>query len=238
MELRITAFKGSPWLTRNTHEAVLEVRGRNADPDKLLGAHIVFRTATGRVVRGKVVKRHGHDHGHKVLARFHKGLPGQALGQVVEVRGAKEAKAERRAAPKPAKAPAKPATRAKSAAPKLTVTHKEQGKLRISGTQFDAPGPEAPNLANEWVELTNGGAQPQDLTGWSLKDEKNHVYKFPSGFTLAPGTSVKVRTGIGTDSGTDLYWGRKAAVWNNTGDIAYLLDPQGKVQAQRGWKPA
>jgi ribosomal protein L35AE/L33A len=117
MELRITAFKGSPWQAGNTHEAVLEVRGRNAQPDKLLGAHLVFRTATGRVVRGKVVKRHGHEHGNKVVARFHKGLPGQALGSTVEVREAKAHKAEKRAAAKP-KAPAQAAPAAAKPAAK------------------------------------------------------------------------------------------------------------------------
>jgi ribosomal protein L35AE/L33A len=86
MELRIMAFKGSPWQCGNTHEAVLEVRGRNARPDELLGAHLVWKTQTGRVVRGKVVKRHGHLTGNKLVARFHKGLPGQALGSRVEVR--------------------------------------------------------------------------------------------------------------------------------------------------------
>ncbi|MCA1814007.1 MAG: 50S ribosomal protein L35ae, partial [Halobacteriales archaeon] len=207
MELRITAFKGSPWQAGNTHEAVVEVRGRNAQPDKLLGAHLVFKTETGRVIRGKVVKRHGHDAGNKLVARFHKGLPGQAIGQTVEVREAKAHKVEKRAAVKPAKvAPVARAAKAK-AAPKLKVTQKATGKLTVSGTQFDAPGPEAPNLANEWVELTNGGTEAQDLTGWSVKDEKNHVYKFPAGFTLQPGKSVKVRTGIGTDGSTDLYWG-------------------------------
>lgn len=110
MELRIVAFKGSPWQCGNTHEAVLEVRGRNANPDQLLGAHLVWKTQTGRVVRGKVVKRHGHLTGNKVLARFHKGLPGQSLGSHVEVRAAKAHKVEKRA-----KAPARPAP-AKAAA--------------------------------------------------------------------------------------------------------------------------
>lgn len=117
MILRITAFKGSPWQCGNTHEAVLEVQGRNANADATLGAHIVWRTRTGRVIRGKVVKRHGHAEGSKVVARFHKGLNGDALGQVVEVREAKASKVEKRtkaapakpAAGAPAKAAAKPA---------------------------------------------------------------------------------------------------------------------------------
>jgi ribosomal protein L35AE/L33A len=130
MELRITAFKGSPWQCGNTHEAVLEVRGRNANPDELLGAHLVWRTATGRVVRGKVVKRHGHLQGHKVVARFHKGLSGDALGSTVEVR-ARAAAAQKRAAKRPA-APAAGRPQAKAArgaAPKPAKAAKPAAKV-------------------------------------------------------------------------------------------------------------
>jgi large subunit ribosomal protein L35Ae len=137
MELRISAFKGSPWQCGNTHEAVLEVRGRNADPDKLLGAHLVWRTPTGRVIRGKVVKRHGHLTGSKVVARFHKGLSGDALGQRVEVREAKGGKVEKRTATQvskratPAKAPSGPvsgALKVKTPRPGKTQAGKPAGK--------------------------------------------------------------------------------------------------------------
>lgn len=99
MELVIVAFRGSPWSRMNTHEAVVEVRGKDASPDSFLGARIAWRTRTGRVVRGKVVKRHGHLQGPKVVARFHRGLPGQALGARLEVRARKPvAAAEERVA--------------------------------------------------------------------------------------------------------------------------------------------
>jgi len=50
---------------------------------------------------------------------------------------------------------------------------------------------------------------------------------FPS-FTLGPGAKVKLHTGSGSDSATDLYWGQGSHVWNNTGtENAYLLAGNG-----------
>jgi ribosomal protein L35AE/L33A len=242
MELRITAFKGSPWQCGNTHEAVLEVRGRNAHPDQLLGAHLVWRTQTGRVIRGKVVRRHGHDNGNKVLARFHKGLPGQALGQVVMVR-TKEAKAEKRATVKPpahAKAAPKPPAAKPAAAAKAPPAAAGPAKagakgVKVTGGVFDAPGPELANLEEEWVRITNDSDAPADLSGWTLKDKADHTFAFPAGFVLDAGASVKVRTGKGNNSRADLYWQRGAAVWNNTGDSAYLVNASGKVVSTHTW---
>lgn len=243
MELRITAFKGSPWQCMNTHEAVLEVRGRNANPDQLLGAHLVWKTRTGRVVRGKVVKRHGHATGNKVLARFHKGLPGTALGQTVTVR-AREAKAEKRAVKPHARAApgAKPAAAKPAAEKPAAPATKGKPGVKVTGAVFDAPGPELANLADEWVRITNDTDAPADLSGWTLKDKKDHTYAFPAGFKLEPGASVRVRTGKGNNDRNDLYWGRGAAVWNNEGDSAYLSNAQGKVVSTYTWtgpkKPA
>ena len=93
----------------------------------------------------------------------------------------------------------------------------------------DAPGNDNENLNGEWIAIRNDGATPVDLTGWAIKDESaSHRYEFPASFTLFPGETVTVRTGCGTDVDTDLYWcNRGSAVWNNGGDTAFLLDPNG-----------
>ena len=61
--------------------------------------------------------------------------------------------------------------------------------------------------------------------------QQNHTYTF-KGFTLDAGSSVKVHTGAGNDSMTDLYWGRSTPVWNNNGDLAILRNAAGDVVAQ------
>jgi endonuclease YncB( thermonuclease family) len=81
----------------------------------------------------------------------------------------------------------------------------------------------------EWVELTNQGDQAIDMAGYTLKDEANHIYEFGY-FTLKPGKTVRLYTGNGQNTSTKLYWGLgDDAVWNNSGDTAYLRDPDGSL---------
>lgn len=43
---------------------------------------------------------------------------------------------------------------------------------------------------------------------------------------------VKVWTGAGANDAENLFWGRRAAVWNNAGDTAVLSDRQGAQVAR------
>lgn len=90
----------------------------------------------------------------------------------------------------------------------LSVRQPPSFDVRISAVTYDPVGPEP---QGEYVEVQAGPAAAVDLTGWTLRDLARHVYTFPT-FTLAPGARVRVWTGTGMDGGTDLYWGRRAAV--------------------------
>lgn len=68
----------------------------------------------------------------------------------------------------------------------------------------------------------NPGTETLELTGWTVRDEADHVYAFPSGFTLDAGASVTLHTGSGTDTATNLYWGSESAIWNNGGDTVIV----------------
>ena len=105
----------------------------------------------------------------------------------------------------------------------------------IDAIRFDADGDDNENLNDEWVRIANRSSSAVDLAGWVLKDTSaTHRYPFPSGFSLEPGASVTVRTGCGTDSTTDLHWCNKgSAVWNNSGDTSFLLDPAGNIVASQ-----
>jgi hypothetical protein len=89
--------------------------------------------------------------------------------------------------------------------------------------QVDAPGNENENLTKEYVCFVNRDTVAVNMGGWHVQDEVTHDYTFPA-FTLAPGARVRLRTGSGTDTTTDLYWGEGQAVWNNGGDTIYLYD--------------
>ncbi|VAW07692.1 hypothetical protein MNBD_ACTINO01-2357 [hydrothermal vent metagenome] len=109
--------------------------------------------------------------------------------------------------------------------------------LEIISIEFDAPGDDRENLNGEWVEITNTGATAESMTSWVLKDESaSHRYTFPAGFVLDPGSTVTVHTGCGADTAMTLYWcNDKGAVWNNSGDTAFLLDPTGNIVAKRSY---
>lgn len=104
-------------------------------------------------------------------------------------------------------------------------------KVAITNASFVAPGPERMHLNGEWVEISNQGSENESLADWTLTDQQNHTYTFQN-FTLDAGYSVKVHTGAGNDSQTDLYWGRNSPVWNNDGDVASLRDASGAIMAE------
>jgi len=102
-------------------------------------------------------------------------------------------------------------------------------QVKITHIEADAPGNDNDHPNGEWVEITNEGGSALDLTGYTLKDEANHIYTFGD-FQLAPGATVRLYSGRGRDTEEDLYWGfMDQSVWNNDGDTAYLRDPQGNL---------
>lgn len=111
------------------------------------------------------------------------------------------------------------------------------GTIEVGEIHYDAAGNDNDNLNDEWVELINSGNAPVDLTGWSVKDESaSHRYRFPHGFSLAEGQTVRLHTGCGQDAATSLYWcNQGSAVWNNSGDTVFVIDPNGNVVASESY---
>jgi hypothetical protein len=97
--------------------------------------------------------------------------------------------------------------------------------IKITYIEYDPP---EDNVQGEFVRIQNRGETATDVTGWILHDEANHRFTFPT-FTMRPGAYVRIWTKAGTNTTTDLHWGRDQAVWNNTGDCAYLQDSKGTL---------
>ena len=100
--------------------------------------------------------------------------------------------------------------------------------VRIQSINFNPPGRD---VEGEYVVIQNDTAAAVNMLQWTLRDAANHVFTFPS-FTLQPGFSVMVWTTGGTNDAANLFWGRRAAVWNNTGDTAILRDSNGSEVAR------
>ena len=102
--------------------------------------------------------------------------------------------------------------------------------VEITCVHFDASGNDHTNENGEWVIFEAN--KEIDMGSWVLSDEADHKFIFPEEFTLSKGERVKiytgspddkkVDTGCGQDVKKELYWGSGRAIWNNSGDIAYL----------------
>ncbi|MEF8852199.1 MAG: lamin tail domain-containing protein [Haloarculaceae archaeon] len=108
-----------------------------------------------------------------------------------------------------------------------------ESRLAVARVHPDAEGNDNGNLNDEFVVFENAAESTLVLDGWTASDEVGHVYEFPDGFALGPGELVTLHTGTGTDTPTDLYWGRSGAVWNNDGDTVFVRDANGTVVDRR-----
>jgi len=98
--------------------------------------------------------------------------------------------------------------------------------LRIMGWQ-DALRPN-----NEFVELT---LDPRfvptgsfDLTGFRIRNNRGTSFSFPAGFTIRTGLPVRLYSGVGTNTETELFWGLAQGAWDDTDNCAHLVRPDGR----------
>jgi micrococcal nuclease len=112
--------------------------------------------------------------------------------------------------------------------------------VRVVALNYDAAGDDNVNLNGEWIQLRNLAHVAVDLTGWTIRDESaTHRYGFPTGFTLGANETVTIHSGCGTDFSTTLYWcSQVSAIWNNDGDTAFVVDPNGNIHSDYSYRPA
>jgi hypothetical protein len=99
---------------------------------------------------------------------------------------------------------------------------------------YNSPGPDHgsnSSLNAEWVQLRNRTSHAVTLTGWTLRDKANHVYRFGS-YRLRAGGSVKIHTGKGSNTQANRYWGHSWYIWNNDSDRATLKNASGVVKSR------
>lgn len=84
-------------------------------------------------------------------------------------------------------------------------------------------------LQTERVLIEHIGEKEISLSGWQLQDQDGNVFTFPA-LTMFRGGAVTVYTRAGTSTVVELYWGLEEPIWQS-GERAFLLDPDGTVQA-------
>lgn len=108
------------------------------------------------------------------------------------------------------------------------------GQIRISGMLRD--GLVAQTETDEYVEITNVGDAPVDLTGWRLESERRgqddgQIFYFPQGFVMQPNQGCRIYTNENHPEWCGLSFGHgRGAVWaNNDPDAALLIDADGNI---------
>ncbi len=99
--------------------------------------------------------------------------------------------------------------------------------VRVEGpcSSFQGGSRQDPN--GEYVCFLNYDSQAVDMTDWRVEDASEHSYTFPP-FLLDPGAIVRLHSGPGADTATDLHWAR-GLIWNNDHDIVHLYDAFGRL---------
>ncbi|MFE7403166.1 lamin tail domain-containing protein [Streptomyces sp. NPDC057557] len=89
--------------------------------------------------------------------------------------------------------------------------------------QYNGPGRDDysnRSLNGEWAEVTNTGHRPVSLDGWTLSDRDGNRYRFDD-LRLAGRVTVRVHTGPGRDTRTDVYQNRRGDyIWSSYSDKA------------------
>ncbi|MEU4090759.1 lamin tail domain-containing protein [Streptomyces aureus] len=109
--------------------------------------------------------------------------------------------------------------------------------VEISNVQYDSPGRDDRSnrsLNQEWVDITNYSRRSVNLDGWTLSDRDGHTYTFDH-YRLGGRATVRVHTGLGRDTRTDLFQDRRAYVWNNDRDTATLRNDHGRFIDDASW---
>ncbi|MER6130213.1 lamin tail domain-containing protein [Streptomyces sp. NPDC001795] len=109
--------------------------------------------------------------------------------------------------------------------------------MQISQVQYDSPDRDKRSnhsLNGEWVDITNTTRRAVTSTDGRCRTATSTPTR-SSHYRLDGRSTVRVHTGIGRDTRTDLYQDRRSYVWNNTSDTATLRDERGRIIDSFSW---
>ncbi|MFJ3205960.1 lamin tail domain-containing protein [Streptomyces sp. NPDC086989] len=115
--------------------------------------------------------------------------------------------------------------------------HQQRPRVEISRVQAVSPGREDRSnrsLNGEWVEITNTTRNPINLRGWTLRDDDGNRYRFDN-VRINSRATIRIHTGTGRNTRTDLFQNRRDYVWDNRADTATLRDDRGRTIDTESW---
>jgi Lamin Tail Domain len=94
------------------------------------------------------------------------------------------------------------------------------GNLVITYIFYDDTGNLEPD---EYVEIRNDDSYAIQLANWTLRDDANHVYTFPS-FVIFPDQVCRIYTNENHPEWCGFSYMSELPIWDNSGDCAHLHD--------------
>ncbi|MFR9793214.1 lamin tail domain-containing protein [Streptomyces sp. MB22_4] len=113
---------------------------------------------------------------------------------------------------------------------------RSHGVVYISDVRHDATGRGARSngaLNQQWVAVTNESRRAVNLNGWTLSDAAGHTFTFRH-YSLGARATVRVHTGVGHDTRSDLFQDRRSQVWDRS-DTARLRNDRGRLVDLVSW---
>ncbi len=117
--------------------------------------------------------------------------------------------------------------------PTPTATKTPTPTARPPGVYIEEFHPST-NPRDDYLVIINTTDKTVKFAEWKLKAEKAQVvtdssYYFEEDFKLGVDKTVRVRSGIGTENETDLYWGLTYSLWTYSTNCAYLRDDDNEL---------
>ena len=98
----------------------------------------------------------------------------------------------------------------------------------------DAPGVESSNVNGEYIRFAPSGVSSVDLS-WTVATTNGFTYEFPRGTVIRAGETLTLRSGKGTSTRLNHYWGNTGAILVNAGQRAELRTPTSIRLGCRAW---
>ncbi len=101
-------------------------------------------------------------------------------------------------------------------------TDPEIGNLSITKVSYDPAGSDADHVNGEYVKIKNVSdhdilMRPYIVRSWP------YTYAFGPKTWIDAGDTLTLKVGKGSDSGSTRYWGKKAPIFNNSGDVVEIV---------------
>lgn len=103
------------------------------------------------------------------------------------------------------------------------------------GESMFNPEGESDLPSSEYVCVRNNTNRSIQMMNWQLENQAGTTFDFPR-FELVVSGQIRVNTGGGSDSDSDLYWGWDSEVWKDDGDVVKISQSNGDTVFERPYR--